>query len=133
MGYIGYSLVTLILWGLWGFGSKLVAEHFSPVSAALWPSLAATLSILSYGVASQSLEWNRYGFLALGIGVISAMAIITFYRALKLGPVSVVIPLTSLYLVIPVILGIVFLNESITPSKAVGVVMAALAIWLLCH
>lgn len=42
MGYIGYSLITILLWG---FGSKLVAKHFSPVSAAPWSSLMATLCI----------------------------------------------------------------------------------------
>ena len=45
--------------------------------------------------------------------------------------VSVVIPVFNLNLIIPAILGFVFLNEPMTASKILGLIFAGLAVFLL--
>jgi transporter family protein len=63
-------------------------------------------------------------------GVLLAVAIVAYYRALELGPVSVVAPIFGTFFVLSAIIGIVFLEEPFTLRKGVGVVLAGVAIWL---
>lgn len=63
-------------------------------------------------------------------GVLLTVGIITYYRALSLGPVSVVVPIFGMFLVGSSVVGIVFLSESLTARKALGIAFAALAVYL---
>ncbi|HKJ58183.1 MAG TPA: EamA family transporter [Halobacteriales archaeon] len=63
-------------------------------------------------------------------GVLLTVGIIAYYRALSLGPVSVVVPIFGMFLVGSSVVGILFLSESLTPRKAAGIGFAALAVYL---
>ena len=56
---------------------------------------------------------------------------LAFYKALKIGPASVVLPLTNLFVVLPVLYGFIFLKESITLPRILGIVFAIIAAILL--
>jgi transporter family protein len=45
----------------------------------------------------------------------------------------VVVPLTSLYPVITVLLGIIFLHEGLSLRHLIGIILAAAAVWLLAQ
>lgn len=45
--------------------------------------------------------------------------------------VSVLGPVTALYIIVPAVLGVVLLGENITLRKGVGIAMAMIAIYLL--
>jgi transporter family protein len=79
----------------------------------------------------RNLMFNKYVFYAIPVGLVSLVAIIAFYKALKIGPSSVVLPLTNLYVILPVIFGFVVLKEPVTPIRLVGIVLAVLAAVLL--
>jgi len=64
-------------------------------------------------------------------GVFLAIGILAYYRALALGPVSTVTPIFGLFIVTSSVLSILFLDESLTAKKGLGIVFAALAIALL--
>lgn len=66
---------------------------------------------------------------AVAAGVFLAIGILAYYRALALGPVSVVTPVFGLFLVTSSILGIVILGESVTARKLLGIGFAVLAIY----
>lgn len=68
-----------------------------------------------------------YMYLA-GAGL--TVGIIAYYRALSLGPVSVVVPIFALFLVGSSALGVLFLSESLTLRKAAGIGFAVLAVYL---
>ncbi len=68
---------------------------------------------------------------AIPVGIVSLVAIIAFYKALKIGPSSVVLPLTNLYVVMPVIFGFIVFKEPVTLTRVVGIVFAVLAAVLL--
>jgi len=63
------------------------------------------------------------GFL-LGIGILA------LYRSLALGPVSVVTPIFAMFLVFSSVIGFVFLGESFTARKAVGIAFAVASVYL---
>ena len=66
----------------------------------------------------------------LGAGVFLSVGIIAYYRALSLGPVSTVTPIYGMFLVGSSVLGVVFLGETVTPRKAAGIGLAAVAVYL---
>lgn len=67
---------------------------------------------------------------ALAAGICLAIGILAYYRALSLGPVSVVTPIFGLFLITSSILGMAFLGEAVTTRKLVGIGFAVIAIYL---
>jgi len=67
---------------------------------------------------------------ALAAGVFLAIGIIAYYRALALGPVSVVTPVFGLFLITSSVLGIAVLGESLTARKFAGICLAVVAVYL---
>lgn len=63
-------------------------------------------------------------------GVCLAVGILAYYRALSLGPVSVVTPIFGLFLVTSAVVAAVLLGESMTARKSLGVGFALLAVYL---
>jgi transporter family protein len=63
-------------------------------------------------------------------GVLLAVGILAYYRALSTGPVSVVVPIFGMFIVTSSIVGFAFLEESITARKLAGIGFAALAVYL---
>jgi transporter family protein len=68
--------------------------------------------------------------LVLASGLFLSVGIIAYYRALSLGPVSVVTPIFALFLVGSSVVGVVALGEPVTARKAAGVVLALVAVYL---
>jgi len=71
----------------------------------------------------------KAGYLYLA-GVLLAVGIIAYYRALALGPVSVVVPIFGTFIVTSSVVGIAFLDEALTARKAAGIAFAVLAVYL---
>lgn len=63
-------------------------------------------------------------------GGMLAVSIIAYYRALELGPVSVVVPIFGMFIVLSSIVGIVALDEAVNARKIVGILLAGVAVWL---
>lgn len=63
-------------------------------------------------------------------GLFLTVALFSFYRALSLGPVSVVVPIFAIYLVISSIIGVTFFDEAFTARKGLGIALAVVAIYL---
>lgn len=70
---------------------------------------------------------NKHVLYAVPIGLVSLVAILGFYKALKIGPASVVVPLTNMYVIFPVLYGFIFLRETITTTRILGIIFAVLA------
>ncbi|WP_129117026.1 EamA family transporter [Halegenticoccus tardaugens] len=63
-------------------------------------------------------------------GVCLAVGILAYYRALALGPVSVVAPIFGMFLAVSSLIGVAFLHESLTARKLLGIAFAVLAVYL---
>ncbi|SNR51487.1 EamA family transporter [Halorubrum vacuolatum] len=66
----------------------------------------------------------------IAAGIFLGIGIIALYRALALGPVSVVTPIFAMFLVFSSVIGIVLLGESFTARKGIGIVFAVIAVYL---
>ncbi len=125
------SLMSILFWGLWGFLSKIAGNKLH------WGSMLALLcfgTVIVVAVSSPSsfiIKFNRYSLLGLAAGISCALGYYFFYIALQNGTVGTVIPITSMYIVVAVILAFLFLNEPLSIRKMFGILSAILAIYLL--
>lgn len=55
----------------------------------------------------------------------------TYYRALALGPVSIVVPIYGLFIVVSSLVGILAFEETVTPRKIAAIALSVLAIALM--
>jgi transporter family protein len=79
----------------------------------------------------SDLTLRNWIFLCLGGFVASIIGQLCFYRALKIGEVSRVVPIGASYPLLAFLLGILFLGESLTWGKAGGLVLVMAGVYLL--
>lgn len=127
MDYVKYAFVALIGWGFWAIGSKLLTRYFNTLSTTFWISFWSILFLTFFIFFRRSLMVNKYVLYTIPIGLISLIAIVAFYKALSIGPSSVVLPLTNMYMVVPVLFGFIVLKEAVTLPRVMGIIFAILA------
>lgn len=132
-GWLIFSLLTLLLWGGWGFFSKIATNYVSPSSVYLYGSIGALL-VTIFAVAFLGIRFEAdtrgivYGLLA---GILGGLGVIFFYFAMKTGKASVVVTLTALYPLVTLLLSYFILREAITLKQIIGILFAIFAIVLL--
>ena len=131
MGYMKYIFMALIGWGFWAIGSKVLTRYLNTVSVTFWISFWSIVFLSIFLLFRRNLMVNTHVLYAVPVGLISLVAILGFYKALKIGPSSVILPLTNLYVVIPVLFGFIVLKESVTLTRVLGIIFAILASILL--
>jgi bacterial/archaeal transporter family protein len=131
LGMLGYSASTLLVKFAVRAGlpsTVVVAIATSIVTATCW------LVVVARGqthVLIQSLGTSG-GVWSVAAGVALAIAVTSLFRALELGPASVVVPLYGMFIVGGFMLGVIDLGETLTPAKVVGVAAAVAGIYLIC-
>ena len=126
---------VIAVWGLFGLFGKLAVERIDQ-QVIIWGSLVVCpLVFLIYMAASGQLvpvNWHAsgitYGLLA---GLAGCSGTILFYQLLAREPASLVVPMTSLYPAVTVVLSAVFLSEELGPARIAGIILALVAIFLL--
>jgi bacterial/archaeal transporter family protein len=135
LNWLGFSMLALILWGVWGFLSK-AATQYLPSQAVYLLAISGHVVVASYLLLGGQLHlpWQPLGVaLAVGAGLAMALGLLTFLTALARGPAAVIVPLTALYPAITVILSAVLLGEELPPSRLLGLALALAAAWLLAR
>ena len=64
-------------------------------------------------------------------GILGGISVIIFYGALKIATANVVIPLSTLYIFVTVVLSYFFLGETITLKHLLGIILGFIAVVLL--
>ena len=131
--WLAFSLVSLGLWGIWGVLTKVATQHLGPQVAYLIGIFGylPVFGILLYETGGK-VPWHPWGWgLALAAGMSTGFGLFFFFRALHHGAASVVVPLTSLYPVVTVLLSWLFLRENPSPRQLTGLILAMAAVWLL--
>ncbi|MGB7054052.1 MAG: EamA family transporter [bacterium] len=131
MGYVKYAFIALVGWGFWAIGSKLLTRYFNTLSTTFWISFWSIIFLTFFILFRRTLMVNKYVIYTIPIGLVSLIAIIAFYKALSMGPSSVVLPLTNMYVILPVLFGFIALKEPVTLPRVLGIIFAVLATVLL--
>ncbi len=132
VNWLIFSILTVILWGFWGFFIKLASSQLGWHQVFIvTSSITFVFSLLTYVSIKPSAEVGFQGAsYALVAGVLGAFALIFFNMAIKEGNAIVVVPVTSLYPVVTVVLSYLILSEKLTFTKGLGIILALIAIVL---
>ena len=131
-----YIIITIIAWGLWTIFDKKGVENLHPLQAQLWGYLVATLNIPVYLTMVKSsglsvkVDWKSFGWLAAAM-VMSSVASFELLSALKQRDATEVIGYTSVYPIVTMVLGVIFLGEALTVNRAFGILLAVAGVYVL--
>ncbi|MFE2163839.1 EamA family transporter [Streptomyces sp. NPDC059447] len=125
-----FALATAVLWGLADFGGGLLTRRIPALTVVVVSQIAA-VAVLGAVVLGTG-AWREAGpqlWFAVGAGLVGPVAMLSFYKALALGPMGVVSPLGSLGVVVPVGAGLL-LGERPGPGQFAGIAVAVVGIVL---
>lgn len=130
-------LATILLWGVAPIIEKkgiVNADPFVAVtirSLGIFAAIAATL--LSTGKLKHIMAagWKTFALFSLSGILAGFLGMLTYFAALKYQPASKVVPLSSTYPLITLILSAVILNEGITPIRILGTILIIGGIWFI--
>ena len=131
--WMGYTILTVLTWGLWGVFSKLAANYTKPRQSILFQTVGVLAFALIVLVLERfHVEWSAAGFTWAALGGFCAfIGFLTFFAALIDGKTSTVVVLSALYPLVTILLSIAFLHERLTGKQTIGIVLALIASALL--
>lgn len=130
-GWLGYALVTMLLWGVWGAFAGLPSAHGFPETLiyVVWALTMIPPALVVIARNGWRVRHDRravaYG---LAIGLLGAGGQMVLFYAVNAGPTYLIFPLISLSPVITIVLSLVFLRERTGLLGAAGIVLAICAL-----
>ena len=129
---IALGLLAALCWGLSDCCATVAARRgnvlqtvlaFHVLSAAVLAiAVAATGGLADVGV--------EHVLVFLGNGILGAGAYLLFYRALAIGPISIVSPIVSGYAAVTVLLAVLILGEQLVGGQIAAIVIAFVGVAL---
>lgn len=113
-----------LCWGAADFLGGLQSRQLPALAVALWSQLAGGLALLS-GLLLTGPATTAGASWGMAAGICGATALLMFYKALAIGTMSVVAPISACGAALPVLLGLAR-GELLQPLTALGI-LAALA------
>jgi drug/metabolite transporter (DMT)-like permease len=131
--YIGifFGLLAMAFEGTTNLLSSMLNKRYDSLRMALWYFILSSI-ILGFGLMFFKLPQisGYYTALFVVLSLVSAGGLLTFYKALRVGKLSVVSPISGASVVITVAMGLVILGESLTALQAFGVITTIIGIIL---
>lgn len=118
-----FGLGAALGWGLADLWAAMSGRRIGSGATVLVAQVSSAL-VLSLIVLAVQPDLGRLGAVVGWLvpnALLAAAAYATLYRGLELGPIAVVSPVLASYAVIPVLLAVVLLGESLGPWQAAGV------------
>jgi transporter family protein len=126
-----WILVYLVLLGVWGVIVKVASIRLNALTVTFVSTTAAWLTVVLFSLPRLNFSSRLGVSVAVLCGVIGGITSLIFYGVLKYAPASVVIPLTTLYILVTVVLSCAFLGETISLRQAAGILLGIAAVFLL--
>jgi len=128
--------ITIFSWGVWGFLNKLAVQRMHPlqmfivgccVNLLLLPIYAFTLKTSN---ANQPWHIGSITLCALA-GLASTVGTIAYIYGIRTGDLGTTAVLSCAYPVLTVLLAALFLGETLTMSKIIGIVLVMVGVIVL--
>jgi len=133
MGWLFYSLTTVVLFALWSLLGKVALRTATPVQTTILYGVAAALvALAAIGLGQRTAAWTA-GTLWVGAlsAVCGALGLLTFYLALDRGNASLAVPVIGFYPAVVAVLSVAFLGEKLSALQVVGVALAVAGVALI--
>jgi len=120
------GLFASLGWGVTDLAGALAGRRIG----SLWTTAIADVASLAILAALFVASGSRLPddpvdtLVSLGVGCLAGIAYLAFYTALKLGPLSVVSPVMSVYGGLTVVLSVLLLGEQLSTVQAIGALVA---------
>jgi transporter family protein len=132
MTVVVYAGLTILMWGLWGFFGKMALERNMPPVSVFLAEVLISLFVAAFFVRRALIppqaKWSMFGLFS-GAGL--AIGLVFYYLALEHAQANMIVPLTSLYPAVTVVLSYIFLHERLSPLQWVGLVLLLVGAYLL--
>lgn len=127
------TILALVAWIFWGFFPKLAARHIGPQSAMVYQVLGGIIIGVAVLINLKfKVEFNIPGFsYGLVIGLLGFFGALMYLLAVSKGPLALVAPITAMYPVGAILLGLIFLGEPITIKQGFGILLSIAALYLI--
>jgi len=129
---IAFGLAAAFAWGLNDYFIALAARRTGVMRTVLGFHVIATTLLAVAALASGALRGVTAEQVAVlfGVGVLGAAAYLLFFRALAIGPISIVSPIVSGYAAVTVLLAVFVLGERLSIGQTIAVLIAMLGVVL---
>jgi len=124
------ALLASAVWGTSDFAGGTLARRM-PSLAVVFLGIALALGALVLGTPLARPPFGAYQAYGAGAGLVGALALVCFYRAMAAGPMSLVAPLTATGTVIPVLWAFAR-GESVGAVQGAGMALAFGGVLLAC-
>ncbi|MFH1782878.1 MAG: EamA family transporter [Candidatus Omnitrophota bacterium] len=133
-----FAVLTALIWGCVPILEKIGLAKIDPLPGIFIRVSGVLLGVIILGVfntqafkAALKADLRTILFIMIGGFLASIVGQIFFYNALKAGEASKVVPISGTYPLVSFLLGLIFLGETFTLSKGLGVVLVILGVFLL--
>ncbi|MFC6614592.1 EamA family transporter [Halopenitus salinus] len=124
-----YALVAPLMRVATSGADAIPSDVAAAISNVILVAAALAIAVAGGHDVAAHLASPKVGYV-VAAGACLAVGILAYYRALALGPVSVVTPIFATFLVFSSIIGILALGESLTARKAIGILLAIGGVYL---
>ncbi len=134
--WVLYSVLALLIWGLWAFLPKIALRCLDPKTAFMFEVLGGAITgLFAFLILRPQLGGAeiRGVIPALLTGMMGYLGLLCFMYAIREGKISIVAPLTALYPVVTVVLAMIFLREKINIVQLAGIILALVSVVLISH
>jgi drug/metabolite transporter (DMT)-like permease len=127
---LGHGLIAALCWGSTDVMASIAGRRLGSLHVVMVAQLAsvavAILLAISQGIGFPSDPFSL--FLAALFGAIAAGAYVSFFTALRIGPLSVVSPVVAAYGGLTVVLSVLLRGETLTALQGIGAALATLGV-----
>jgi len=128
-----YTILTLLAWGFWAFLPKIAVRYIDANSAMVYQALGGVLVGLGVLIYMKfKVQFNIPGFsYGLAVGLLGFTGAFLYLLAVSKGPLSLVAPISAMYPMFAILMGMIFLNEAVSPRQGIGIALSVVAIYLI--
>jgi len=127
------TILTLLAWGFWAFLPKIATRYIDANSAMVYQALGGILVGLGVLIYMKfQVQFNIPGFsYGLAVGLLGFIGAFLYLLAVSKGPLTLVAPISAMYPMFAILLGMIFLNETVSPRQGIGIALSVVAIYLI--
>lgn len=126
-GWLGFALLTMITWGVWGAFTGLPTEHGFPETLVyvVWSLTMIPPALIALRRVGWKLRFDRRSvWLGLAAGVLGAGGQMLLFYAVKRGPTYLIFPIISLSPVLTIAMSFALLRERTGRLGMLGIALA---------
>jgi drug/metabolite transporter (DMT)-like permease len=128
MAAIAYALLAAASWGLADFLAGLKSRRLGVLTVLLWVEAAGLVAVMTViALTGEPLPGTRALICAVIAGAAGFSALGAFYKALSIGTMSIVAPISATGVMLPVIVGLAS-GDALSALVAAGLIVTVLGV-----